>query len=171
MSKPIRWTEAALTVALREKYQPPTFAFLPQVADGTGSNKSRTADAIVMGLWPSRGLDIIGFEIKVSRSAWLQELKKPAKAESIARFCDQWYVVVADVGIVKDGELPSAWGLMAPRGNGKLWTHKEAPMKEAEPITRRFLAAILRNAACWTVPKVEIDSAAVARAHAAGRPL
>jgi hypothetical protein len=46
-----------------------------------------------MGLWPSRGLKLMGFEIKAGRGDWLGELRNPRKAESIARFCDQWWVV------------------------------------------------------------------------------
>lgn len=150
------WTEATLTVALKNRYAGSAYAFLPQVANGTGGYKSRTADALVMSLWPSRGLDLTGFEIKISRNDWLQELKRPEKADSIAKYCDQWYLVVAAEEIVKAGELPSAWGLMAPRGK-VLRIVKEAMTTEARPISRAFLAALLRNASGAIVPKAEIE--------------
>jgi len=44
-------------------------------------------------LWPSRGLHLMGFEIKAGRGDWLRELKDPGKAEGIAAYCDQWWVV------------------------------------------------------------------------------
>jgi hypothetical protein len=161
------WTEASLTVALKNRFAGSAYAFLPQVANGTGGAKSRTADALVMSLWPSRGLDLIGFEIKISRSDWLQELKRPEKAETIAKYCDAWYIVVASEEIVKLGELPSAWGLMAPKGK-VLRIVKEATFTPATPITRSFLAALLRNASGAIVPKAQIEDE-LKRAREEGR--
>jgi hypothetical protein len=161
-----QWSEAALTVALKNRYAGSAYAFLPQVANGTGAAKSRTADALVMSLWPSRGLDLIGFEIKISRNDWLSELKRPEKAESIARYCNLWYLVVSSEDIVKSGELPSAWGLLAPKGT-VLRIVKEAVQTPAEPISRTFLAALLRNAAGAIVPRAEIDEE-LKREHARG---
>jgi hypothetical protein len=150
------WTEATLTVALKNRYAGSAYAFLPQVANGTGGNKSRTADALVMSLWPSRGLDLIGFEIKRTRQDWLNELRRPEKADSIAKYCDQWYLVIAAESIVQPGELPGAWGLMAPKGK-VLRIIKEAKQLETKPLSRTFLAALLRNAAGAIVPKAEIE--------------
>lgn len=129
---------------LRVKYAAPEFAFLTNVADGTGGGSSRYADALAMGLWPSRGLRLTGFEIKVARSDWLKELEQPAKAEAICRYCDHWYVVVGDDSIVKYGELPPTWGLICPRGPG-LKVVNEAPTLSAVPMDRIFLAALLRR--------------------------
>lgn len=150
------WTEATLTVALKNRYAGSAFAFLPQVANGTGGNKSRTADALVMSLWPSRGLDLVGFEIKCSRQDWLNEMRRPEKADTIAKYCDRWYLVVASESFVQPGELPSAWGLMAPKGK-LLRIIKEALPLEPQPLSRSFLAALLRNAAGAIVPKAEIE--------------
>lgn len=61
--------------------------------------------------------EILGFEVKVSRSDWLSELKKPEKADSLARYCDRWYLVISDPKIVKDGELPPTWGLLCRKGD------------------------------------------------------
>ena len=46
---------------LRQRFGPPHFAFLEQVRAGAGFDQ-RTADAMAMGLWKSRGLDLHGFE-------------------------------------------------------------------------------------------------------------
>lgn len=106
--------------ALRAKYAAPEYALIFEVRNGTGFARrtARYADAIAMNLYPSRGLEIIGFEIKASRADWLRELKNPDKAEEIGKFCDRWYVVIGDKDIVKPGELPACWGLIVPRGNG-----------------------------------------------------
>lgn len=148
---------------LRARYPAPTFAFFTEVANGTGAHCSRHADAIVKGLWPSRGLDLQGFELKVSRSDWLRELKNPAKADAIVSYCDYWWVVVSEAKLVADGELPKTWGLMAADG-GKLKVIVDAPKLEARPISRAFLAALCRKAAEQTV-----DAEVVAKAARDGR--
>lgn len=78
-----------LNALVRAKYPGPAYTFLNELRDGTDFHTAgRSADAIAFGTWPSRGLSITGFEYKSYRGDWLNELKKPEKAESIARFCD-----------------------------------------------------------------------------------
>lgn len=143
---------------LQAKFSPPECAFFTEVANGTGGHCSRHADALVMGLWPSRGLHLSGFELKASRADWLRELKDPAKADVIATYCDYWWVVVCQAAFVADGELPKTWGLMAA-DSGKLKVIVDAPKLEAKPVSRAFLAAICRKAAEQTVDKDAIDKA------------
>lgn len=123
------------------------YAFITQLRSTTGySSQIRTADAMAMGLWPSSGLTLIGFELKVSRSDWLHELKQPEKAEEIKQFCDEWYLVVPDESIIKDGELPEDWGLMTATGRGHaIKVKKKAPKLQPIDVDRAFLAAIFRN--------------------------
>lgn len=133
-----------LKAALAERYKAPEHALLFEVGNGTGGNKSRSADAVAMSLWPSRGLHLIGFEIKASRADWLVEMRNPMKADAIGRYCDYWYLVVGDKKIIQDGELPHGWGLIAPRGDG-LAVVKEASKIECLPINRSFLAGLMRR--------------------------
>lgn len=138
-------TEPQVMAALREKFEPPAFAFLEQVRNGTGwQRETRTADALAMSTWPSRGLGIHGFEVKVARSDWKRELENPQKAEEIFKFCDFWWLVVGSEEIVQPGELPPTWGLMVPGPKG-LKVKVEAPALNPDPISRPFLASILRN--------------------------
>ena len=67
--------------ALRNKYDDNgwSYAFLEQVGTGTGYKCTRWADALAVQLWESRGLSITGFEVKVSRSDWVKEMKHPEK--------------------------------------------------------------------------------------------
>lgn len=141
-------TTQELLEKLAAKYPPPAYAFLSQVADGTGTNRCRTADAIITSLWPSRGLSIIGCELKISRSDWLHELKQPCKANSIGQHCNQWYVVVGEADIVQEGELPPAWGLIAPKSKAKnsaLQIVKESPFREVKALDLEFVVAVMRN--------------------------
>lgn len=66
-------------------------------------------DFLAVSLWPSRHFEVHGYEIKVSRSDWLKELKQPTKARNGMARCDFWYLA-APPGILKDGELPDRWG-------------------------------------------------------------
>ncbi len=140
---------------LRNRFCPPEFAFIPQVRSGTGYVKQvRTADALVMGLYPSRGLHLSGFEIKVRRNDLMTELKNPDKAEEIAQFCDFWWIV-APKDIVKIEELPVNWGLMIPFGN-TVKIVKEAKLLNAVNIDKLLLASILRKAQEIVVPEAKL---------------
>lgn len=141
-------TTEELIVKLGKKYPSPAYAFITQIRNGTGYARSetRTADAMAMSLWPSRGIYLEGFELKVSRSDWLHELKQPEKAEEMVKYCDYWYVVVPDDTIVKMEELPKNWGLMIANGRGgSIKVIKEAPLLSHTPVDRLFLASIFRN--------------------------
>lgn len=135
---------ADIKAALRARFCAPEWAIMFEVGDGTGMNQRRWADAVAMNLWPSRGLEIHGFEVKASRSDWLRELKNPAKAESIQRYCDRWWIV-APPGVVKDGELPPTWGLYEAK-DGKIKQTVAAPVLNTQPVDRGFVAAMLRRA-------------------------
>lgn len=136
-------TSSDLYKLLRQRYKDDGWVVLPQVRGGTGSSGSRFADAVAMSLWPSRGLELEGFEIKVSRNDWLRELKEPEKADEIYRHCDRWWIVAADESIVREGELPPTWGLMVVRG-GRLINKTLAPKLSPQPLSKGFFAALLR---------------------------
>lgn len=134
--------------ALRKRYKSPEWAFFEQVANGTGfadhGTKRRWADAIAVGIWPSRGCAIHGFEIKVYRADWMKELAKPAKAEAIQQYCDHWWIV-APRGLVHTPELPPTWGLIEVAQKDRLHTTVVAPKLEARALDRTFMAAVLRR--------------------------
>lgn len=143
-----------LYLALKERFAPPAWAFLREVGNATGSNCRRHADAVAMSIWPSRGLELHGIEVKASRSDWLKELENPEKAESVCKFCDRWWLVVGDEKIVRQGELPPTWGLLIP-GNGKLKVSVEAPKLDPLPVSRGFLASLLRRTAEGSLEEAE----------------
>ncbi len=140
-----------LWLLLRAKYAAPEWAIFREVPATTGGG-SRSADAIAMNLWPSRGLKIVGFELKRDRRDWLRELKDPEKAEALASLCDEWWLVTSQ-GVVKDeSEVPGPWGWLCTTKNGKALRvkRKATPLKplkrKLEPIGRPFAAALIRRA-------------------------
>jgi hypothetical protein len=129
---------------LAARYALPEWAIFAQLCEaGTGGH--RYADAVVMNLFRSRGLEVQGFEIKTTRSDWLREKRNPAKADVLARFCDRWWIVAADRKIVAEDELPISWGLLAPAGDS-LRAYVQAPKLQAEPLSREFIATVFRRA-------------------------
>jgi hypothetical protein len=143
--------------ALRVRYAAPRYATLAEVRDATGLAHTRTADAIILCLWGSDRYELMGVEIKVSRSDFLQEIKDIKKADALLRYCDRWYLAAGDSDIVKEGELPAGWGLLVPRGD-KLVVAKEAPKLDPIPITRKFLGGLMRAAESQLGNKREIDN-------------
>lgn len=139
-----RITTAALKEALNVRFSGLEWARFFEVASGTGAQAGRSADMLAMNMFPSRGLRIHGVECKASRSDWLRELKNPEKAEAIQKFCDHWWIA-APKGIVKPEELPPTWGLLELNGKALRQT-VAAPLLEAQPLTRAFIASLLRSA-------------------------
>lgn len=137
-------TERELFKLLESRYSASDWVLVPQVPNGTGRYKDRTADAVAMSLWPSRGLEVHGFEMKVSRADWLKELNgHGGKAEAVAQYCDRWWIV-ADKDVVKPDELPKAWGMLVVRGS-QLAVKVQAPIKEGtKAIDRAFLSGMMR---------------------------
>ncbi len=131
---------------LKELHRPPQWAIFFEVANATGQAKARIADAVAMNLWPSRGLTIRGFEIKVSRSDYKRENDIPQKAEEIAAYCDEWWIVTPkDLIKTPAIELPAAWGLLEA-SEGKLRVTKAAKRTKAKSLDRAFGAAFFRAA-------------------------
>lgn len=138
---------------------------LYEVRDAAGFSASRSADVVMVGLWPSRGCLIEGMEIKVSRADWLRELKKPQKAEAFVPYCDHWWIVAADADVVKASELPPTWGLMVASGRG-LGVVQQAPKLGCKPLDRELLAAMLKRATATAIDQPEIEAAIAARVKA-----
>jgi hypothetical protein len=69
-------------------------------------------------------------------------MKTPEKAESLARFCDKWFLA-APAGLVKEEELPRPWGLYELEGEN-LVLKKAAEKLSAEPLNRGLVASLLR---------------------------
>lgn len=150
-------TTTGLEKIVRDSYQLPEYATIFNVANATGAGASRYADCIRLGLWPSRGIDLVGFEFKTSRSDWLRELANPAKAESIFRYCDYWVLLTGDDGVAKIDEIPKAWGYSTIKG-GRIKTVKEWPKLSPEPLSRKFLAALLRRAKEGSTDAEELEA-------------
>lgn len=131
---------------LQKRYPANEYVIMAEVSDKAGFGRSNSADYIVVGLWPSRGLPVIGIELKSFRGDWLKELKNPAKAENIYQYCDYFYLLTADESIAKIEEIPASWGWVSIKGD-RLKTIKEAPYLTAKALSKDFAVCMLRRAA------------------------
>lgn len=134
---------------LNKRYKGQEWVVQFEVRDATGFAKRTNgyADCIAMNVWPSNGYVIHGHEIKVSRSDWQAELRKPEKADRFREHVDYWWLV-APSGVAHESEIPPGWGYMraspkrlqivrdAERTN-------ERPMQT--PMDRGFVASLVRR--------------------------
>jgi hypothetical protein len=136
-------TEATLLDLVEGRFAEPEFLFLRHVSNGPGANEKRFADGLAINKWSTRGLSIIGFEVKCSRSDWMRELRAPAKAEGLGAYCDFWWLVTATPEIAKPSELPAGWGLYVLNNKGELRQQVKAEkMRHAKAVDRRFMIAV-----------------------------
>lgn len=91
------------------KPQPGYFA--PEIQ---APHSARRADALWLPLQGDQRGQIHGHEIKVSRSDVMVELADPMKAEAWGQFCDRWWLVVSDIALLRDLDVPDSWGIMTP---------------------------------------------------------
>lgn len=140
--------------ALAAKYCSPEYAFLTEVRNSVGfQRKVRTADAMAMSLWPSRGLYMTGFEVKVSRTDWKKELEQPEKAEEMARFCKHWFIA-CPAGLISKDEVPPGWGLITVKEGGALSYIKAAPeYPDTQEPSWILFGSLMRDVAENWVPK------------------
>lgn len=102
-------------------------------------------DLLAVNLWPSRGMQLIGHEIKVSVSDMRSEIAKPEKAERFARYCRTWWVVCTKgVWDACGHEVPPTWGVMTlSKPGGRLRTVSKPDTRTPEPVPEWWWAGWL----------------------------
>jgi len=82
---------------------------------------------------------LTGYEIKVSRSDWLQD----QKIQAYLRLCNELWIVAAH-GVVQPEELPETVGLMVPASTGsRLLTKRRASYRQIEPPVDLLLYVLM----------------------------
>ena len=82
---------------------------------------------------------------------------QPEKAAEFTPYMTFWWLVVSDKALVKPGELPDGWGLMAPRG-GQLAVVTKAARRKPEPLPRTMLASLLRAVMKTAISRAEREA-------------
>ena len=135
---------------LRLRYDSPRYLFIEEIANGTGAPGGRFADGLALALWPSSGMWLYGFEIKMKRTDLLRELKDPKKWRAVGSYCDYWWLVVGPDVWKQGDDLPPSWGVLeyVPERvpwRGPLQVRRRPRRQEAFPMDRPFIASLLRK--------------------------
>lgn len=105
---------------------------LHEARSGAGFDGNNGAcDYLAVNTWQSRGMQIIGHEIKVSAADLKAELANPRKAERFARHCHRWWMVMPSKLAASHGDdVPPAWGILTlTRPGGGLCVDRQAPLR------------------------------------------
>lgn len=128
------------------------YVLVEGVRNRAGFDATHEFDVVLIDTWPSMGLTINIIEVKISRSDWLRELKKPAKTQGAIDAGDT-FSVAAPPGVVKPEDLRQGWGWYETRIDGVLQTRR-APTRHTRSwdassnvINRSFAVALLRRKA------------------------
>jgi hypothetical protein len=148
---------STLEEMIDKRFPAPGWCVLWEVANGTGWKTKRHADAVAIGIWPSHGYAIHGVEIKRTRADLMREFKDPSKADAVGKYCDHWWLVLADAKIADGVQLPASWGVLAAKDQ-LLRVVKKAPKLKPKAVDRSFFAALVRNVMAGYVPKHEHDA-------------
>lgn len=144
--------------ALRKRHSnpPKKWVFIEELRLGTGWSRwhmgshmvkgEQRIDAVAFNTW-SR-LEIIAYEIKISRGDFLHEVKNPEKRRSAMLLCD-YFTFVVPKGLVKREETPEGCGLMTVDDMGRTLMELAGDKNPDAPreLHRRFVASMLRNVA------------------------
>ncbi|WP_407310969.1 hypothetical protein [Desulfosporosinus sp. SB140] len=144
--------------ALRERHPEKEWAFFEELRAGTGYrnvekgiNPEQRFDAWAINLYPSKKFLRIVYEIKVSRSDFLHELKNPEKRSQALQMSNCFYFVTP-AGLIKPEELPPEVGLIEVKNENESRVKVQAPFREDTEPTWQFLASIARR-----IQREEID--------------
>ncbi len=136
---------ADILARLQSKYCPPEWQSFAEMCVATGYTRGeQRLDFWTLSTYPGRNHTRLGFEIKVSRSDFAAELRKPAKRRPALLLVNRFYFI-APVGVVPIEKLPIDAGLIEVLESGIMKTRCEAPWLDTEPPTWGFLASFLRR--------------------------
>lgn len=162
---PIPATSDDVLALLRRHYlpegRPPGGLFAPEIQSPDGR---RRADLLWVptSMAGRRSDNIIGHEIKVSRSDVISELNDPTKADSWAQFCTRWWLVVPSADLIEGLSIPDMWGVMAPPSGRR--TRSMTIVREAPRLTPvGDMAEALTRITAFIVGRVETKVAEAQR--------
>lgn len=131
-----------------------------RIGTGYGKGQEQRLDAWAMHLWPSHRFSRWTFEVKVSRSDFLREIRDPMKRRPGLLYSNLFYFVTP-AGLVKPAEIPPECGLIEVQANddplsggwwgkssNRLWVASivvPAPWRDATAPTWSFFASLARR--------------------------
>lgn len=143
-------TASQIIDIIERRHQPPEWIFIRELRIGTGwvntyrSKAGVYIDGFALNCYPSKNMQRIAYEVKISRGDFLAELKNPEKREPFMRYVNQFFFATP-VGLVEPEEIPDDLGLIEIHGDG-FWKIKvNAPHRRAERPDWPLVASIARS--------------------------
>lgn len=130
------------------------WAFFEELATETGGMGAQRIDAFAMHLWPSMGHRRIAYEVKISRSDFARERKKPAKRRLALLYSNLFYFATPR-GLLKIEEVPAECGLIEFDAEWSPLTKVAAPWRESVRPSWGFMASLVRQADRLAEKRVE----------------
>lgn len=141
-----KFTSDFIISQLELYHTPDEWAFFVELRLGTGYGKDSEQRFDAWAIHYLKGKRNVSrcYEIKVSRSDFQSELKKPLKRRAGLRLSNEFYFVCPK-GMVKVEEVPVECGLIEVDERGTLETVIEAPFRDTWPCTWQFMAVICKR--------------------------
>jgi hypothetical protein len=142
---------------LRERHKQPEWITVDELRVSTGYTRGEERiDFWAMDTFPSQAFKRIAYEIKLSKSDFQSEIRKPAKRKPALLLSNQFYFV-APAGIIPVDRIPIDAGLMevtvSSEGHTYLKVVSKAPWLDTEPASWGFVAALMRRAHSRTIER------------------
>ena len=136
-----------VTQVIIDSLDPKEWAAFKEMKMGAGLDKDvmQRFDVYAINYYRSKRYMTRCFEIKVSRSDFLSEMKKPLKRRAAVRLSNEMYFV-APKGLIKIEEIPVECGLLEVEENGNIIQTVPAPFRDIMPLPNSLIAAISRRA-------------------------
>ena len=111
------------------------WVFIPEAPGGI--------DALAVSCFMSTKYKCVGYEVKVSRTDFMAELRAPDKTKRSAFCCTQFFFA-CPAGLIKPVEVADPYGLVYVNENGRTRMVKRSSMPPTQP-TWHFLGALIRR--------------------------
>ncbi|MBU0777610.1 hypothetical protein KKF82_05080 [Patescibacteria group bacterium] len=144
-----------ILAALERRHPRQSWALFPELRVGTGYRKTRGGsskyepweqriDLWTMCYYPSKSLEKVAYEIKVSRSDFKHELENPLKRKAAMDLSHKFFFA-APVGLILPEQIPDGCGLIEVREDFTCRIAKRAPWRECDTPPWRFVASLARR--------------------------
>lgn len=140
------FTAVQIVKILETAHDPKIWAFFNELRIGTGFGKDaeQRFDAWCIHYHPSKRNVTRCYEVKISRSDFQSEMRKPLKRRPGLRLANEFYFVVPE-HLLDPAEIPPECGLMYVSAKGDLKIVVAAPFRDVMPPTWLFTSALCRR--------------------------
>lgn len=128
---------------LLQKYSKKNYLCFTEMPTVTGHKKKNYIDFYTIGVWKNDS--IVGYEIKISRQDFLQDVRDFKNKQGAALRATEQYYYICPWELIQPNEVPENVGLCWVNKGYKIVTKKEAPFRPKEDLPAEFIKSLLRK--------------------------